>query len=148
MHELSIAQHLLDLVREHVPSGDHRRVRAVRLRVGPFAGVMPDSLRFCFDLLAREAGLAGAVLVVESAAARARCAACGAERTLEPDGTDRWAERWLPPPDPVCAACGAARVEVAGGQELQLVSIELAEAGAAPGSEAAGVPGRGETLSS
>jgi hydrogenase nickel incorporation protein HypA/HybF len=51
MHELSIAQGILDIVREHVPEGQSAGVRTIEVRVGRMSGVVPESLEFCFEAL-------------------------------------------------------------------------------------------------
>ena len=48
MHELAITQSVVDAVLER--TGD-RHVSVVRLRVGRLSGVVPDAMRFCFELV-------------------------------------------------------------------------------------------------
>ena len=52
MHELGIAESILDLVGRHAPADRGRDVRVVHVVVGDLSGVLPDSLAFCFDALA------------------------------------------------------------------------------------------------
>ena len=54
MHELGLAESILDLVREYVPEADAPRVERVTVRIGDNAGVVAESLEFCF-----QAGVAG-----------------------------------------------------------------------------------------
>lgn len=61
MHELSIAQAVVSTV---VDATAARRVLAVELRIGPMAGVVPDSLRFCWDIVTADTPLAGSRLEV------------------------------------------------------------------------------------
>lgn len=49
MHELSIAQNIIDIVRAEMRRYDAKRLKAVRLEVGAMSSVAPDSLSFCFD---------------------------------------------------------------------------------------------------
>ncbi len=49
MHELSIARSILDVVQKHLPAGETRGVKSVKLEVGRLAGITPESLGFCFD---------------------------------------------------------------------------------------------------
>jgi len=51
MHELSLANGILDIVRQYVPVERAPRVRTVRVRVGDLAGVVPDSLAWCFSAI-------------------------------------------------------------------------------------------------
>lgn len=71
MHELSIAISLVEAVCDELPRlGDGVTVRAVRLRVGPLSGVVPDALAFAFDAAALETPIAGARLDIEATAGR------------------------------------------------------------------------------
>ena len=68
MHELSIAISLVDAVCDELPRfGDRVSVRRVLLRVGPLSGVVPDALRFAFDVAAHDSPIAGACLDIEEA---------------------------------------------------------------------------------
>ncbi len=51
MHELSLANGIFDIVRQYVPAERAPLVRAVRVRVGDLAGVVPDSLAWCFSAI-------------------------------------------------------------------------------------------------
>jgi len=70
MHELGLAAGIFDLVREHVPAGRAAAVRRVRIRVGEFAGVLPESLVFCFGALTQGTPYGQASLDVERVAGR------------------------------------------------------------------------------
>ncbi|MFJ9444580.1 hydrogenase maturation nickel metallochaperone HypA [Kitasatospora sp. NPDC101235] len=116
MHEMSIAEAVVEQVdaaaREHRAPG----VARVRLRVGELAGVVPEALDFCFELACAGTLVAGAVLDTESVAARARCAPCAVE----------WAVGM--PPDLGCPSCsGGGGVELLSGRELQILDVEWAE---------------------
>ena len=114
MHELGIAQEILALVRRHVPDAEAARVRDVRVRVGELAGVVPDSLEFCFSAVVAGTPWQAATLVIEHVPARARCEACG-----EVCHTGR--------PGAGCPDCGAPRVTMVSGHELQVASVDLTE---------------------
>jgi hydrogenase nickel incorporation protein HypA/HybF len=62
VHELAIAESLVDLVAERTAG---RRVVAVNVRVGTDAGVVPDAMTFSFEVVTAGTPLAGARLVVE-----------------------------------------------------------------------------------
>lgn len=108
MHELSITQSLLDAV---VGRTGERQVTGVRLQVGQLSGVLPDAMRFCFELVTDGTPLAGAELLIDEPEGRARCRGCGLDFTL---------------PDliPLCP-CGSADVEITGGRELAVTSVEV-----------------------
>ena len=70
MHELGLAESILTIVREHVPADRAVAVRRVRVVVGDVAGVLPESLTFCFEALAAGTPFGRASLAIEAAAGR------------------------------------------------------------------------------
>ena len=68
MHELSIARSVLEAVQRHLPPGRPLSVRTVRVRLGEEAGIAPESLTFCFDLVSRGTPAEGAALEIERVA--------------------------------------------------------------------------------
>ncbi len=119
MHELSVARDLLDLVGEHVGPRDAPRVTVVTVRLGTLAGVVPESLAFCFDALVADTLFRRARLAIERVPARCRCCDCGAR---------------FEPTDLVflCPACGSPRADLVCGTDLQLASVELEDEEGAP----------------
>jgi hydrogenase nickel incorporation protein HypA/HybF len=59
MHELAIAQGILEAVTEK-HHGD--RILRIVVEVGDLAAVLPDALRFCFDVAAQGTAAEGATL--------------------------------------------------------------------------------------
>jgi len=112
MHELSVAQGILDLVRQHVPDSQAGQVRAVSVRVGALSGVVADSLDFCFGAIVAGTPFSGASLAIERVPPRGRCEAC--RREFDADA-------------PVfrCPHCGGGRITLVSGDELQVVAVEL-----------------------
>jgi hydrogenase nickel incorporation protein HypA/HybF len=109
MHEFAITQSVVDAVTERTGTA---RVASVRVRVGRLAGVVPDAMLFCFELVTSGTALDGAVLEIEQPEGRGRCRACGADFGL--------ADLIL-----LCD-CGSADVEVLAGRELAVASVVLA----------------------
>ena len=119
MHELSIALAIVEQVAPIAREHRARRVLSVTVSVGRLSGVDGDSLSLAFPLAAEDTVAAGARLVVEAVPARARCRACG--REFEPDFVAL-----------VCEGCGSPDVEISGGRDLLLKSVEIDEEEAAP----------------
>jgi hydrogenase nickel incorporation protein HypA/HybF len=65
MHEMGIAESVLDIVRQYVPEPRGQLVRRVTVRVGEFAGVQVESLRFCFEAIVAETPYPAASLAIE-----------------------------------------------------------------------------------
>jgi hydrogenase nickel incorporation protein HypA/HybF len=112
MHELSVAQSILDIVRQSVPVDELADVRVVRLKLGTFSGVVADSLDFCFSAISAETPLAKAHLVFEHIPFVVKCHQC--QKSFENEiGIV------------VCPECGGAETVVLSGRELQVTEIEL-----------------------
>lgn len=109
MHELSITQSVVSAVRERL--GDER-VEAITLEIGRLSGVVPDSIRFCFEMCAEGTPLAGAALDIVDVPGRARCRSCGT--TFE-----------MPDPLPLCG-CGSTDLEILCGRELRIKHVTVA----------------------
>ena len=109
MHELAITQSVVDAVTERTGSAP---VAAVRVWVGRLAGVVPDAMRFCFELVTAGTPLEGAVLEIEQPEGRGRCRDCG--------------EEFLLPDVVLLCPCGSADVEVLAGRELAVASVVMA----------------------
>jgi hydrogenase nickel incorporation protein HypA/HybF len=111
VHELSVASAVVDTAVRHA---DGRRVTAVHLRVGHLRQVVPDSLAFYFEHVARGTSCEGARLEQDVVPASLRCNACGHEWELEES-------------DFRCPACGSGNARIAAGDELEVESIEVEE---------------------
>lgn len=112
MHEVAIAQQMLEAVREAAGRHGDVRVRVVRLRLGALTCVDPETLSFAFEVACRGTVAEGCRLEVEPVPLRVRCRGCGAEG--ERSG----------PVDP-CGACGAVGGEVLAGREIRLTTLDV-----------------------
>jgi hydrogenase nickel incorporation protein HypA/HybF len=109
MHELSLASAIIDTANRHAKG---RRVVVVALRVGHLRQVVPQSLAFYFEHVARGTLCEGARLEQEVVAARLCCDDCAHEWPIEAVGFR-------------CPACQGSTVSVATGDELEVESIEV-----------------------
>ena len=57
MHELGLANSILDLVQQYVPEARAPQLTRVHVRIGEFAGVLPESLSFCFSAIVQRHAL-------------------------------------------------------------------------------------------
>ena len=131
MHELSISSAIVNTAERHAAG---RKVTAVDVRVGSLRQVVPGSLVFYFEIVARDTVCADARLKLESVAALLRCPDCGRERDPAPPPLathEPLAGSGLPPVPafrcPDCVSPG----EVIAGDELEVESIEVQGSAAA-----------------
>ena len=61
MHELGITRNVVAICAER---SNGARVLRVKLKIGKRAGVMADSVRFCFDICAKGTAVEGATLEI------------------------------------------------------------------------------------
>ena len=115
MHEMGSALQILEIATASLPADlGEARVAAVNLKIGKLAAVVPESLRFCFDVAIKDTPLAGASLVIEEIPVVARCNDCDAQWTIDN-------------PVFVCKNCQSGSLEILSGRELDIESIEVME---------------------
>lgn len=112
MHELSIAENILEIVRENFDANGGGKLRSVKVRIGELAGVIPDSLDFCFTAITKGTPLESAKLEIEKTGIVARCNDC--EKESEVHGLVF-----------KCPECKSSNISVVSGNELQVVEIEV-----------------------
>ena len=108
MHELAITESVVAAVAERVGPA---KVTRVQLLIGKLSGVVPDSVRFCFDVCTEGTVLAGAQLDIVEIPGRGQCRDCEATVELE---------------DVIALCpCGSANLQLVGGQELRIIEVEV-----------------------
>ncbi len=65
MHEVGIANSVLETVHRELHKSPRSRAVKVGLRIGEFAGVDSESLKFCFEALVKETQYEGLALEIE-----------------------------------------------------------------------------------
>ena len=116
MHELSIAENIIDIIRQYVPEDELPLVRDVRLAIGAQSGIAPEALDFGYASLIYGTPLGGSALRIELVPYRLRCHGCQ-EEFVSNDGLV------------VCPHCGETRCETLAGTDMRVVDITLAEDG-------------------
>ena len=111
MHELALSSAIVNTAVKHCRG---QRVAVVSLRVGKLRQVIPETLEFYFEFVARDSLCEGARLEQEVIDAVLRCRPCEYEWPIEI-------------PAFRCPRCGGSEVEIARGDEFEVESIELIE---------------------
>lgn len=115
MHELSIAQSLIEMACEAAARDHCERVTRLFIRLGAMSGVVKEALEFSFELAAEDTPCAGATLEIEEVKITVYCPACEARKTV----TDGYLL--------CCPTCGQPTPQILTGRELELVSVEVDE---------------------
>jgi len=113
MHEMSLAEGMLQLVEDGARRHAARAVTAVRLEVGALSHVEVDALRFCFDAVTRGTVAHGARLEVVATPGAAWCLPCCERVALARLGD-------------ACPNCGSHQLQVVQGEDLRVRDIEIA----------------------
>lgn len=112
MHEMTIAENLIDLIQVEALAQSFSRVRRVGVQLGALGHVEPEALLFCFDAVAQGSVAEGAVLAVEIVAGSGWCPGC--EKTVA------IAQRY-----DLCPICGQTHVKMIAGDALRLTELEV-----------------------
>lgn len=113
MHELAIAQSIVDAVETRATECNATRVKGVRLKIGEASGIVADSLSFCFEMLASlDPMLTGAQLLIDNVPHRAWCRHCEKDFAV----TNFVAE---------CPTCQEWSDTIISGTELQILDMEI-----------------------
>jgi hydrogenase nickel incorporation protein HypA/HybF len=115
MHELSIANSILEIVTKHVEAAGDERVSRINLRIGSLSCVHRDALQFGFDLITAGTPLAGAILHITELPIVIYCPCCDCLQELP--GIQQFC----------CPECQTPSADIRQGQELDIDSIELVE---------------------
>jgi hydrogenase nickel incorporation protein HypA/HybF len=110
MHELGITQNIVAIVNEHA---NGNKVSRVLLEIGKLSAIMPDAIRFCFDICTKGTVLEGAKLEILEIPGLAECRQCGAKIPVDK-------------PFGICK-CGSTQLTLITGEELKLKEIEIEE---------------------
>jgi len=114
MHEMGIANSILEGVGKEMRRHPGCRPRKVGVRIGELAGVDPAALQFAFEVLVLDTELDSLKLEIEYRAARVRCRACSREyeaRNFELQ----------------CVSCASLDIQCIGGDELEFAFLEVDE---------------------
>lgn len=112
MHEMSLAEGVLQLVEDTARREGAARVKTVVLEIGRLSSVEPEALRFCFEAVIRGSLAQGAALEIIDLPGAGLCMTCGATVPLE--------EIYG-----ACPHCGSYQVQATAGTEMRVKEIEI-----------------------
>lgn len=112
MHEVSIAQEIIEIVIGYLPKNNHVSVKSVKVEIGEFSNILPEALCFGFKVLTDITNMKGAELIISKIPLTVKCRNCGNISTLDE-------------PFFFCNACDCANVDILTGTEMRVIEIEL-----------------------
>lgn len=112
MHEMSLAEGVLQILEECAQREHAKQVRLVRLEIGELAGVEVDALRFCFDVVTHGSVAEGALLEIVREPGGAWCMHCSRSVLIAQRG------------DP-CPECGSHQLQVSSGTSMRVIDLEV-----------------------
>ena len=112
MHEMSLAESVLQIIEDAAREHGYARVKAVWLEIGQLACVEHDSLRFCFDVVMRDSIAHEARLEIIEKVGQGRCKKCLVEMSM--------AELYE-----ACPVCGSFEMQITGGDQMRVQELEV-----------------------
>ncbi|MDO4293820.1 MAG: hydrogenase maturation nickel metallochaperone HypA [Eubacteriales bacterium] len=112
MHELSITESILRTCLAEARRQNALRIRIIRLRLGPFSGIVPECIQMYLELLAEGTIAEGARIEAVTAPLQVRCRDCGRE--------SRITRRHI-----ACPHCGSLRLQILSANEFMIESMEV-----------------------
>jgi hydrogenase nickel incorporation protein HypA/HybF len=113
MHELSIAQNLLDIVSTQCLKDGFKEIESINIKIGKASGIMPDALSFAFDAIKTGTIAQNASLNIAEIPVTGLCRACNSAFTVE--------EEYVL----CCPSCKGSDFVMTAGRELDIVDMEV-----------------------
>lgn len=113
MHELAVTESILKIAIDASQKNGARRITAIHLVIGELSSIVDDSVQFYFDLISKGTLAENAVLHFRREPARVVCLDCAHQFDARA------------PLEPRCPVCGSARLQVRGGRDFFIESIEI-----------------------
>lgn len=113
MHEGNYTGRIVSTILQELKKYPDQRPKAVKVQVGEMLHLAPESVRMHFELLTRGTALQGVTLDLEEVRVKIRCDRCQKEVEIR----DHHALR--------CPDCGSEEVELCGGDQVLIESIEF-----------------------
>ena len=115
MHELSLAESIIEIVRDYAAEHRFSRVNSLTLSFGRLSCIEPKALEFAFEIQSKETPAEGACLEFRILPAVVHCFSCSQDTELQ--DSFFYAE---------CPRCSGKDVLLTGGtEELKLIELEV-----------------------
>lgn len=112
MHEMSLAEGILQIIEDYAEAQRFERVSAVVLEIGQLAGVEVEALRFAFEAVSRDSLAQGAELQIVDIPGNGWCLGCSQSVPI----TQLY---------DACPRCGSYQVQAVGGTEMRVKELAV-----------------------
>jgi hydrogenase nickel incorporation protein HypA/HybF len=112
MHELALAEGIINIVESEKEKNGFDRVLEISLRIGEYSGVIPSCIEEFFPIAAKGTAAENAVLKIEWIPASFVCEDCGHTGAVSPHAA-------------CCAACGSTSIRMISGREFFVENIQV-----------------------
>jgi len=112
LHEMSIAQGVIEIVQDEMTKNNATVLRSVRLNIGALSAIVPESLSFCFEVAVTGTDLEGARLIMDVVPLMGYCHKCEKEFEIDDYAFS-------------CPACKSSKIDTISGQDLAIIEIEV-----------------------
>lgn len=112
MHELSVAEEIINIANQYLPIENNTEVLSVKVEIGKLSNILPDSLEFCYDALISDTKLKGSKLIIEEVPISVKCDDCGQTTFIENIIFE-------------CKNCKSSKIKLISGNELKVTELEL-----------------------
>jgi len=113
MHELSIAQNLIDIVSDQCLKNGFKEIESINIKVGRASGIMPDALSFAFNAIKTDSIAKNASLNIEEVPVTGQCRDCSNTFVAE--------EEYVL----CCPCCKGSAFIITAGRELDIIDMEV-----------------------
>lgn len=112
MHELTVTESILDIVKRHATQANAKRVKDIYLVIGQLSSIVDESVNFYWNIIAQDTLAEGASLHFRKIPAKFMCLECNQSFPLNTD-------------DFRCTNCGSSKLKIVAGREFFVESIDI-----------------------
>ena len=112
MHELAIAESIINLINREAEDRKFEKVLGIRLRLGEYSGLVPECIMEFFPVAARGSIAEGAELEISWISAAFRCLDCGYEGAVDRKSA-------------CCPVCRSRLIRMTAGREFYVDSLKV-----------------------
>ena len=112
MHEMSLAEGVLQIMEDQAQSQQFKQVKTVWLEIGELSHVSPEAITFCFDAVTKGSLADGAKLEIIRTPGQAWCHECAEQVAVSSLA------------DP-CPKCNGHKIQVTDGDDMRVKELEV-----------------------